>query len=176
MSEGPTRMSIGAGAFNRSDLGQCGVGVVIEDGVRIFHPEHVYLGDHVYLGHDAFVHGYHRGNIEIGDDTWVGPQAYLHGAAGLRIGSSVGIGPGVRIITSQHQDEGRDRPILWSSLTFEPVTVEDDADIGVGAVLLPGITVGKGCIVGAGAVVTRSLPAYTVCAGNPARVLRERNP
>ena len=59
-------------------------------------------------------------------------------------------------------------------IDFAPVIIEDDADLGVGAIVLPGVRIGRGAQVGAGAVVTRDVPPYAVVAGNPARVLRER--
>jgi acetyltransferase-like isoleucine patch superfamily enzyme len=86
----------------------------------------------------------------------------------------VGVGPHVKIITSVHAEAGRDVPILDAPVRFAEVVVEDHADIGVGAIILPGVTVGRGAQVGAGAVVTRDVPAYAVAAGNPARVLRTR--
>jgi acetyltransferase-like isoleucine patch superfamily enzyme len=110
----------------------------------------------------------------IGDDVWIGQQCFFHSAGGLTIGSRVGIGPGVKIITSYHEEEGRSRPILDSRIAFAPVVIGDDSDIGVGSVILPGVTIGRGVQVGAGAVVTRDVPDYTVVAGVPARVLRER--
>jgi acetyltransferase-like isoleucine patch superfamily enzyme len=63
---------------------------------------------------------------------------------------------------------------LASPLEFAPIVVEDDSDIGVGAIILPGVRIGRGAQIGAGAVVTRDVPAYAVAAGNPARVLRMR--
>ena len=54
------------------------------------------------------------------------------------------------------------------------MVIEDDADLGVGAIVLPGVHVGRGAVVGAGAVVTRDVPAYAVVAGSPARILRHR--
>jgi acetyltransferase-like isoleucine patch superfamily enzyme len=86
----------------------------------------------------------------------------------------VGIGPGVKILTSQHQEAGRDVPVLFSPLELAAVTIDDDADLGIGAVVLPGVHVGQGAVVGAGAVVTRDVPAYAVVAGSPARILRHR--
>ena len=65
-------------------------------------------------------------------------------------------------------------PVLGAPLRFAPVVVEDDADLGVGAIVLPGVTIGRGAIIGAGAVVASDVPAYTVAAGVPARVQRER--
>ena len=68
----------------------------------------------------------------------------------------------------------RTLPVLFSPIEMAPVTVEDDADVGIGAVLLPGVTVGQGAVIGGGAVVTKDVPAYAIAAGVPARVLRYR--
>jgi acetyltransferase-like isoleucine patch superfamily enzyme len=65
-------------------------------------------------------------------------------------------------------------PIIQTDLVIKPVRVHDGADIGVNAVLLPGVTVGKGAIVGAGAVVTKDVAPYAIVAGVPAKFLRSR--
>ncbi len=168
------RESHGSGRFEARDLAACGEGCVFEEGVRIFHPSRVFIGAGVYVGHDAILKGYHAGELRIGDGTWIGQQCFLHAAGHLHIGTNVGIGPTVRILTSIHEEAGRSVPILHAPLTFAPVVIEDDADIGVGAIVLPGITIGRGAQIGAGAVVTRDVAAYSVVAGNPARVLRVR--
>jgi acetyltransferase-like isoleucine patch superfamily enzyme len=80
----------------------------------------------------------------------------------------------VKIITSYHDGEDTSMPIIHTPILFEPVVIEDDADIGTGAILLPGVTVGKGAQVGAGAVVSRNVDSYTVVGGVPARVIRRR--
>ncbi|VVS91972.1 DapH/DapD/GlmU-related protein [Desulfoluna spongiiphila] len=54
------------------------------------------------------------------------------------------------------------------------ITIEDDVWIGAGAIILAGVTVGKGCVIGAGSVVTKDVPEYCVAAGNPARVVKQR--
>jgi acetyltransferase-like isoleucine patch superfamily enzyme len=164
----------GTGAFDPSNLAAAGPDCVFETGVLIFHPENVYLGANVYVGHYAILKGYYKNRLEIGDESWIGQQCFLHSAGGLRIGRQVGIGPGVKILTSQHTEAGRAIPIYNAPVEFKPVVIEDGADIGAGAVLLPGITVGKGAQVGAGAVVTRDIPAYTIAAGSPAKVMRAR--
>ncbi len=140
----------------------------------VFHPENVHLGRNVYVGHRAILKGYYKNELRIGDETWIGQQCFFHSAGGIAIGARVGIGPGVRILTSQHREAGRQTPILFSPVDFAPVVIEDDADIGVGATILPGVRIGRGAQIGAGAVVSRDIPAYAVAAGVPAKVLRFR--
>ena len=160
--------------WSPDDLGAFGDGSVLEDDVLVFHPGHVEIGAGVYVGHRAILKGYHVNRLVIGDGTWIGEQCFLHAAGGIEIGRNVGIGPGVRIITSSHDEQGREVPILHSRIVVAAVVVEDDADIGVASVVLPGVTIGRGAQIGAGAVVTRDVPPYAVAAGVPARVLRYR--
>lgn len=170
----PRHRSHGTGAFAPQDFRALGPDCVFEPGVLVFHADTITLGRNVYVGHQTILKGYYRNEMRIGDETWIGQQCFLHSAGGLTIGSKVGVGPGVKIITSVHAEAGRDTAVLFSPIEFAPVVVEDDADLGVGAVLLPGVTVGRGAIVGAGAVVASDIPPYAVAAGVPARVLRTR--
>jgi acetyltransferase-like isoleucine patch superfamily enzyme len=166
--------SHGTGRFDRSQLGHCPDSVVIEEGALIFHPENVFLGEDVYVGHYAILKGYYKNQLRVGRGTWIGQGCFLHAAGGIEIGEIVGIAPNVSIITSVHNEPGLDRPIMAGELGFAPVRLEDGCDIGVGAVILPGVTVGRGAQVGAGAVVTRDVPPLAIVAGSPARVLRMR--
>jgi acetyltransferase-like isoleucine patch superfamily enzyme len=166
--------SHGSGEFRPDQLAQLGPDCVFETGVLIFHPENVYLGTNVYVGHYAILKGYYKNRLQIGDETWIGQQCFLHAGGGLTIGRGVGIGPGVKILTSEHGEVGRDTAIFNAPVEFKPVLIEDGADLGAGAIVLPGVTIGRGAQVGAGAVVTRDVPAYAVVAGSPARMLRER--
>ena len=138
------------------------------------HPENIERGRNVYVGHQTILKGYHRNRMRIGDETWIGQQCFFHSAGGITIGARVGIGPGVRIITSTHAEAGRDVPILSAPIELAPVVIEDDCDIGVGAIVLPGVRIGKGAQIGAGAVVTEDVPPYSVAMGVPAKVTRER--
>ena len=172
-SDGGLR-SHGSGNFSRAQFKRIGTSVIIEKGVLVFHPENIVLGSNVYIGHYAILKGYYRGQMKIGDGTWIGQQCFFHSAGNLIIGRYVGVGPGVKIITSFHAEEGIAKPILKSRIEFAPVTIGDGADIGVGATILPGVTIGEGAQIGAGAVVSRHVPAYAVVAGVPARLLRVR--
>ena len=157
------------------EFAQRGEDVVLEEGVLIFHPENIFLGDDIYVGHQAILKGYYRNEMHIGSGSWIGQQVFIHSAAGLVIGEHVGIGPGVKIVTSTHKFERADMPIMHQDIEFSPVAIGAGSDIGMGAMILPGVTLGEGCQVGAGAVVTQSFPAHSVVAGVPARLIRSIN-
>lgn len=114
--------------------------------------------------------------IVIGDRSAVGAGSFLGGQGGIRVGSDVIMGPGVRVFSENHDSDDVDRPIRVQGQTRAAVTIEDDCWIGAGAILLAGVTLGRGTVVAAGAVVTRSVPEYSIAAGVPARVLRSRRP
>lgn len=170
----PTVRSHGDGRFAPGDFHRIGGNVVFEAGVLVFHPETIALGSHIYVGHGTILKGYYNNRMEIGDGTWIGQLAFLHSAGGIFIGMHVGIGPGVKILTSAHDVDADVDAILRSPIRFAPVRIGDGADIGTGAILLPGITVGEGAQVGAGAVVTKDVAPRSIVAGNPARYLRDR--
>ncbi|MFH1220057.1 MAG: acyltransferase [Candidatus Eisenbacteria bacterium] len=167
-------VSYGTGRFERNQFASLGDNVVIEQGVLVFKPEKIRIGTNVYIGHYAVLRGYDRSEMVIGDDTWIGQFCYINSAGGIKIGSKVGIGPCVKIMTSRHGEEGRYVPVLLCDLEFAPVTLEDETDIGIGAIILPGVTIGRGAIVGAGAVVTRDVEPYSIVAGVPARKIGDR--
>ena len=168
------RTSHGDGRWSSTDFAALGEGSIIEDTALIFRPEHIRIGDGVYIGHHVIAKAYPEGTLHIGDGTWIGEQTYLNSAGSLRIGRNVGIGIGVRIITSAHSEQGRDTPILHAALDYAAVEIGDDSDIGVSSTILPGVRIGRGVQVAAGAVVAEDLPDFCVAAGVPARLLRWR--
>lgn len=166
--------SHGSGQYQRGDFQAAGDNLVIEDGVLVFHPETIALGNNVYIGHNTILKGYHQGTMRIGSNCWIGQGCFFHSAGSIRIGDNVGIGPAVKIITSYHAEEGRALPILASRLEFAAVEIGDDCDIGVGSIILPGVRIGRGAQIGAGAVVSRDVPDYAIARGVPARTMRLR--
>lgn len=151
-----------------------GAGVTIEPGAGMKHPETFEIGDGVFIGAQAYIQGRFDGRCEIGDRVWIGPQAYLD-ARDLVIESDVGWGPGAKVLGSTHTGFPLDVPVIRTDLEIRPVRIREGADIGTNAVILPGVTVGAGSIVGAGAVVTEDVPADSIVAGVPARVVRRRD-
>ena len=152
---------------------RCGEGLIVGSQVGFKHLETFEVGTAVFIGAGAYLQGRFDGRFVIGDNVWIGPQAYFD-ARDLVLEDYVGWGPGAKVLGSAHTGDPADVPIVKTDLVIEPVRVEAWADIGTNAVLLPGVTVGKGAIVGAGAVVTEDVPPFSIVAGVPARMLRSR--
>lgn len=166
--------SEGNGINNINKLSKCGKNLIIEDGVRIFHPENIEIGDNVYIGHDTILKGYYNSKLIIGSNTWIGQQCFIHGAGGVVIGNNVGIGPCVKIHAARHKEIGKSTPILFSGLEFLEIEIGDDCNIGIGAIILPGVKIGQGSKIGANAVVNKSIEEYSIAVGIPAKVIKKR--
>jgi maltose O-acetyltransferase len=110
-------------------------------------------------------------NIYIGDFVYLNVLCTILDCNEVHIGHHVMIGPGVQIYTAAHHLKAESRIQGWE--VAKPIVIEDNVWLGGSAILLPGVTVGRNAVVGAGAVVTRNVPADTVVAGNPARVIKE---
>ena len=161
-------------ALVRAIAHRCGPGLRVESNVGFKHLETMDIGSGVFFGHGAFIQGRYDGHCRIGDHVWIGPHAYLD-ARDIVIEDHVGWGPGARVLGSEHTGLPTDRPIIATDLLIKPVRVEAWADIGTSAVILPGVTIGRGAIVGAGAVVTADVAPLSIVAGVPARLLRMRD-
>ena len=166
--------SHGDGCFNPKQLKRLGSNVVFESGVLIFHPQNVEISHNVYIGHNTILKAYHKNLLVIGEHTWIGQNCFFHSGGGIEVGQAVGIGPCVKILTSEHIADDRSVPILFTPLKFKPVVLKDGCDIGVGSVICPGVTVGEGAIIGAGSVVNKDIPNFEVWAGVPTRKIRQR--
>lgn len=113
--------------------------------------------------------------IEIGDGVYINHHAEILGQrCGLSIGNNVMIGQYAKLITNNHNYFDRNELISKQGSTLKKITIGDDVWIGANAIILPGITIHKGAIVGAGAVVTKDVPQYTVVAGVPAKAISHR--
>lgn len=110
-------------------------------------------------------------NMYLGDEVFFNYNCVVLDNNEVRIGNHVMIGPAVQIYTAAHDLQAETRNQGWE--VAKAIEIEDNVWIGGGAILLPGVRIGVNAVVGAGAVVTRSVPENTVVAGNPARVIRE---
>ena len=159
------RTSIWTAAARRA-----GAGLRVGSGAGFLHLDTVDIGAGVFVGAQAYLQGRFDGSCQIGDHVWIGPQSYFD-ARLLVIEEYVGWGPGAKVLGSEHTGTPVDVPIVQTDLAIRPVRIEAWADVGTNAVVLPGVTIGRGSIVGAGAVVTQDVPPFTVAAGVPARVI-----
>ena len=157
----------------RAAARRVGRGLQVGSGVAFKHLDTFEIGEGVFIGAQANLQGRFDGTCKIGDHAWIGPQSYFD-ARNLIIEEYVGWGPGARVLGSAHTGEPVDVPIIQTDLEIKPVRIEAWADVGTNAVILPGVTVGRGSIVGAGAVVTQDVPPFAVVAGVPARLIRWR--
>ena len=112
--------------------------------------------------------------IEMGDSVGFNIGCYINGYGGLTIGDNSGFGPYCMVHTANHVADDLDAPIRDQGWISQPVHIGKNCWIGMGVCILPGATIGDCCIIGAGSVVTRSIPAYSVAVGNPCRVIRNR--
>jgi len=113
--------------------------------------------------------------ISVGAHFGANTGSYLNGLGGLTIGDYVLIGSNVTISSGRHPIEGRLPPVFARPAEPVPIVIEDDVWIGAGAVIMPGITLRRGTVVGANAVVTKDTEPYSVVAGAPARKIRSRD-
>lgn len=111
------------------------------------------------------------GDLIIGDYTRIGLRNTIIGPA--HIGNHVNLAQNITVTGLNHNFEKVDIPIDEQGVSTSLVTIEDDVWIGANAVILPGVTVGKHSVVAAGSVVSQSIPPFSVCAGIPARIIKQ---
>jgi maltose O-acetyltransferase len=136
-------------------------------GVRIGRGAGIHLGCHLWFYGPGQVR---RGGFTLGRHSRVNRDCRLDVRGSLHIGENVSISPEVTVLTASH---GVDDPLFGVEL--RPVVIEDHVWIGTRAMIMPGVTLGRGSVVAAGAVVTRSVAPLTVVAGVPARTVAERD-
>jgi len=121
------------------------------------------FGSGASIYHDSYVYG----DVTVGEGTWIGPQTLLDGSGGLAIGHHCSISSGVQIYSHD--------TVAWAlsggkaEAERAPVRIGDCCHIGAGTIVLKGVTIGEHSVIGAGAVVTRDIPAYSIAVGVPCR-------
>lgn len=116
----------------------------------------------------------YRRNLKIGKNSGWNWGTWINAYGGVEIGSNVIMGPGCIIHSANHKFDRTDIPIRLRGYIKAQVRIEDDCWLGANVIVLPGVTIGKGSVIGAGSVVTESIPPYSVAVGNPAKVVRSR--
>jgi maltose O-acetyltransferase len=144
------QFSIAPYSFNHAEmLGSIGEDVRIESGFKFDYGTNIHIGDGSFLNFNCVF-------LDIGE---------------VHIGKKVQIGPGVHIYTVSHPLDHECRAAYEMSVA--PVTIEDNCWIGGGTIIMPGVTIGARSVIGAGSVVTKSIPPDTLAFGNPCRVIKQ---
>ncbi len=192
---------IGAALRNlmyRPLFSKMGLLAFIETGVEIKSAASIELGKRAMLHHGVYLNGWHtnskiclkecayldrnvtvtvheNGYIEIGKLTYIGPATCIAGPGPVKIGNYCLISSHCGIYGNNHIFEDPNVLIREQGFTNKGITIEDDCWLGTGVKVLDGVTIGKGSVVGASAVVTKDIPPYSVAVGIPARVIAQRS-
>jgi maltose O-acetyltransferase len=126
------------------------------------------LGEGAHINPPLFVD--YGENIHIGARTFVNYNLTALDVARITIGEDCQIGPNVQLLTPTHPIDPQPRRDKLEAA--EPIVLEDNVWLGGGVIVCPGVTIGENSVIGAGAVVTKDIPANVVAVGNPARVIR----
>jgi acetyltransferase-like isoleucine patch superfamily enzyme len=112
--------------------------------------------------------------LKLGERGFIGRHTYIGVFQPIIIGCRVLIGAYCYLISANHSIGRRDIPIVEQGFTGAPIIIEDDAWLGTHVVVLPGVTIGRGAVIGAGSVVTCNIPAWEIWGGVPARFIKSR--
>ncbi len=148
--------------------------VFISKGFAVGRKGQVIIGRDCELSQGVILKAY-GGRIKVGENTFLGENVVVYGHGGIEIGANTLIAMHTSIVSSNHEIPGKGSLIRSRPDELLPVKIGNDVWIGAGARILGGVTIGDGCIIGAGAVVSRSLPPYSIAMGIPARVTGYRN-
>lgn len=179
-------------------LGSMGDGVIVGRSVTIRHPgkihlsrgvavddyavldakgdnnQGIFLGDNVLVGRSTVL-SCKDGDLHIGSNSNIAMSCFIQSARSVRIGSKVLFGAYCYVIGGgDHVSERTDIPVMDQGQVIRGIDIDDHVWLGAGVKVVDGVRIGRDAIIGAGSVVTRDVPEYSVAAGTPARVLRDR--
>lgn len=147
----------------------------------IVHPELISIGKGVTILANSRIQLYpelveKEPRLSIGAGCFLGYRLCILGGADITIGENVLMASDVTIVSENHGiDPESELPYKKQKLTVAPIMIGNNCWIGDKVVILQGVHIGEGCVVGAGAIVTKSIPAYSIAVGNPARVIKRYN-
>lgn len=157
---------------------EIGNGVYIFRDVRIDGGGHqnnrIYIGDGVALEKSVTIGALEDTRIYIDERTFIGPHICIAGPGNITIGKNCLIASHTGIFANNHIFDDPTRMIVAQGVTRKGIVIEDDCWLGHRVTVLDGVTIGKGSVIGAGAVVTKDIPPYSVAVGIPARVIKSR--
>lgn len=159
-------------------LARLGPGARIGVGFRALSPENITIGAHFTTLANCTLSATAGGRVEIADDVSLAANVVLDAGAGglIRVGNGSGIAHNGVLRSSAHNYADSERPFKSQGHTPGTIIVDDDVWVAAGVILLPGTHLRRGCVVASGSVVSGTVQAFSVVAGNPARVIGVRGP
>lgn len=194
-------IQVARGLLQRVFFGQSSGFLFIGSRVKLIHSHHLRVGRNFIVGDNSCINALSQNGVEIGNNVSLGRSvtiictgvisqigvgviirdgvgvndgAYLGGQGGIEIGSNVIIGPGVKIFSENHNFEDTSTPIKDQGVSRKGVMIGNDCWLGANSIILDGVNLGSGCVVAAGAIVTKSFPSNCVVGGVPAKILKQR--
>lgn len=158
--------------------------IEIGDNVRIYSGSYISnKGNQICLernvsidrGVDIRAYDHKGGGIYIGEDTYIGPYVCMAGPGLIRIGRDCMIASHSSLYANNHVFADPNRKFREQGLSIKGIVIEDDCWLGTGVRVLDGVTIGRGSVIGAGSVVTKDIPPFSVAVGTPAKVIRRRD-
>lgn len=129
------------------------------------------VGSNISIDRDSQILEPH--NVKIGNDVYIGRGVFIYAGDKVSIGNGVLIANCCTLLTRNH-NVSRKAPIFTQGFSYSPITIEDDVWLGTRVTILPGVHIGKGAVIGAGAVVTKNVAPYTIVGGVPAKEISVR--
>ena len=157
--------------------------IEIGDFVRIYSGSYIsnkgsriHFGNSVSIDHGVDIRAYDQpgGDITIGEDTYIGPYVCMAGPGFIKIGKDCMIASHSSLYANNHIFADPNKLFREQGVSTVGIVIEDDCWVGSGVRVLDGVTIGKGSVIGAGAVVTRDIPTYSIAVGVPAKVIGKR--
>ena len=178
-------------------LYKCGKGVHFEENVTFDNPDKIYIEDYcsikkgtiirsrvnekrigIKIGKNVKIHEYsyiddYGGKIYIDDNSGIGQLCIIGGQGGVHIGKNCMIAGHTYIIPANHRFNEKNKPFKNQGESKKGIRISDNVWVGAGCIILDGVSIGRNTVIGAGSVVTRSIPSNVIAVGIPARVIKE---
>ena len=132
---------------------------------------HLYIGDATHIKKFAII-APRSGIIKIGTGVTINPFCFIYGYGGVRIGDNTRIASGCKIISFNHNFGDSSQSVVEQGNTAKGIEIGSNVWLGADVKILDGVTIGDSCVIGAGSIVTKSIPKNSIAAGNPAIIMR----
>jgi len=145
---------------------------------KIINPENLILGLESIIADFCFIYAVGRG-IEIGNFCNITEHCIIQAGGLVKLHDFVGLGPRTTILAASDDYEGKGLIGLtifgkYRMTTFKDVIIHKHAHIGMGSIIMPGVTIGEGCSIGAGSLVTKDMPPWSICYGSPCKFIKTK--